>query len=244
MSDEQIPDPDSDLTAAEFVLGLLSAEEMRAMRVRVAVDPAFAAVVAVWNERLALLADDVPPVEPGPDVWDGIRNAIAAPRSANDNGDARRVPSRLRAYATAMTAIAASLALFLGYQALREPAVVVQPVTVEAPRPLLATLASDRETTALTVAFDPRERLLTIMPGRLASEPGRARQLWIIPAGGAPISLGVIGPDGTVRRRLPEALARQFAAAATIAISVEPGGGSPTGQPTGPVIASGALVTA
>jgi anti-sigma-K factor RskA len=41
--------------------------------------------------------------------------------------------------------------------------------------------------------------------------------------------------------RLAETLARLLENGATIAISVEPRGGSPTGIPTGPVIASGAL---
>jgi anti-sigma-K factor RskA len=36
-------------------------------------------------------------------------------------------------------------------------------------------------------------------------------------------------------------MADQFAEGATLAISVEPAGGSPTGQPTGAVIAAGKL---
>jgi anti-sigma-K factor RskA len=41
--------------------------------------------------------------------------------------------------------------------------------------------------------------------------------------------------------RLADALAQLLRQGATIAISVEPPGGSPTGAPTGPVVASGPL---
>lgn len=65
-------------------------------------------------------------------------------------------------------------------------------------------------------------------------------EMWVLPEGQNPISLGVmdgkevvtidtdklIGPDGS---------------RATLAVSVEPLGGSPTGLPTGPVVASGQL---
>ena len=44
--------------------------------------------------------------------------------------------------------------------------------------------------------------------------------------------------------QLEDALAELMRQGATIAISVEPPGGSPTGAPTGPVIASGTLQSA
>jgi anti-sigma-K factor RskA len=44
--------------------------------------------------------------------------------------------------------------------------------------------------------------------------------------------------------QLADALAELMQEGATVAISVEPRGGSPTGSPTGPVVASGALRSA
>ena len=41
--------------------------------------------------------------------------------------------------------------------------------------------------------------------------------------------------------RLADTVAKLLQQGATIAISVEPPGGSPTGAPTGPVVASGSL---
>ena len=77
-----------------------------------------------------------------------------------------------------------------------------------------------------------------------AFEPGRAPELWLIPAGQKPISVGMIMPDKPTTLVLDAALLSQLGPTAALAVSVKPIGGSPTGQPTGPVIAKGAISTA
>ena len=72
------------------------------------------------------------------------------------------------------------------------------------------------------------------------AEPGRALELWAIAPDSAPVSLGLLGADAQGRVTLPEAL-RGEAGAITFAISDEPAGGSPTGAPTGAVLAVGRL---
>jgi anti-sigma-K factor RskA len=66
-------------------------------------------------------------------------------------------------------------------------------------------------------------------------------ELWLIPAGDKPHSLGLIEPGRPVRLDVPRDLAARITTDAALAVSMEPPGGSPTGQPTGPVIASGKL---
>jgi anti-sigma-K factor RskA len=65
--------------------------------------------------------------------------------------------------------------------------------------------------------------------------------LWLIPADGTPHSIGVM-PEKTMRVTVDEKMADQFDTGVTLAVSLEPAGGSPTGLPTGPVLASGKLV--
>jgi anti-sigma-K factor RskA len=48
--------------------------------------------------------------------------------------------------------------------------------------------------------------------------------------------------QGKLERRLTPAQRALLAAARQVAVSVEPAGGSPTGQPTGPVIIIAAVV--
>jgi anti-sigma-K factor RskA len=72
---------------------------------------------------------------------------------------------------------------------------------------------------------------------------GSDYQLWMLPGGGAnPVSLGLIsGVADTLLALSPAALA-VLAQTMTLAISLEPAGGSPSGQPTGPVIFTAPLL--
>ena len=65
-------------------------------------------------------------------------------------------------------------------------------------------------------------------------------ELWLIPAGGKPHPLGLLRADHTVII-IPHDLVPHTTRNAVLAVSLEPQGGSPTGQPTGPVIATGKL---
>ena len=53
-----------ELLAAEFVLGLLEGEDLLAARARAKSDAAFAEEIAIWQDRLAPLADTIAPRTP------------------------------------------------------------------------------------------------------------------------------------------------------------------------------------
>jgi anti-sigma-K factor RskA len=74
---------ETDLRAAEYVLGTLSADERAAYRHERAASPALRAAERAWEARLAPLSDAVPAVVPPPGAWEGIaaRLPSAAPRS-------------------------------------------------------------------------------------------------------------------------------------------------------------------
>lgn len=81
-----------------------------------------------------------------------------------------------------------------------------------------------------------------VVPGTpVAFEADRAPELWLIPAGGKPISAGMIALDHPTTLTLEPMLAAKLGPTAALAVSVEPLGGSPIGQPTGAVIAKGAI---
>lgn len=230
-----------DLLAAEHALGLLEGDEARRARLLAASDPDFAGQVAQWEARLAPLADEIRSAAPDPRLRDRILAAVAAkPRDGDNIVVLRRNLRRWRVLAGAMTAVAASLGLLFVAPVTQAPPVA--PPAQPAPM-LVASLASAEGSASLTIAYDSRRASLTIMPGRVGAARGHDHQLWIIPAGAAPISIGVVHLDAPRHMAMPPAMARHFHPSATLAVSVEPMGGSPTGQPTGPVIASGPLVT-
>jgi anti-sigma-K factor RskA len=225
--------------AAEYVLRLLEGEELLDARRRAAEDPAFAAEVAWWEERLAPLFAEFAEEAPSPDLWPRILRRLDEPGAAVVV--LKKQVARWRA-ATAVAAVAAAVLLGLQLRPDAPAPVPLPPVTTPAPL-LVASLVGEEAPEALTVAFRAAGRELVITPARVEAPSGRARQLWLIPEGGQPISLGLIASEGVQRRVLPAAVASRFASGATIAVSDEPTGGSPTGQPTGAVLATGGLNT-
>nr|WP_314444295.1 anti-sigma factor [uncultured Sphingomonas sp.] len=223
--------------AAEHALRLLEGEELMEARRRVSIDRAFAAEVAWWEDQFAPLFEDIAD-EPAPaDVWQRIIERLDGPAPA-----LLSIKRQLKRWQAATGVAAAAAAILLAVQ-LRPPPTPPLPRPEQArPAPLLvAGLSGEEAPETLSVAFRPDSRLLVITPLRIALDAGRARQLWLIPAGGQPISLGLIAPEGVQRRVIPAATAARFAEGATIAVSDEPTGGSPTGQPTGAVLATGGL---
>ena len=230
---------DDELLAAELALGLLDLPERVVAERRLASDPGFAAAHRRWQDRVAGLFVDAD-VAPPAGMWD----AIVARLPANDPAPDPRLLARVRRWqgasaVAAMLAIVSTAALLL-----RAPPapIAVTSVAPAAPRSLIAVLASPDRPAAVAIGYDPASRRMTVLPSRLA--PGaRATQLWVIPAGGAPRSLGVVSADAPGTRAVSPAIATLITPGATLAISLEPAGGSPTGKPTGPVILTGSVAT-
>lgn len=298
---------DREVRAAEYALRLLEGEELLEAQQLVERDPAFAAEVAEWQERLAPMLHGCRDTQPSPELWSRIDQALGDLDGHNVAALPRR---RARLWQAAAAVAAALLAVVLTVQfaseneapvprsaperppqrapeparrepqpptpappagptqtpdapaedarpapAPRQPEVALPPAPppprtpspVPAPRPvpttppLIASLTGAETGESLAVVFRRESGTLEVTPARLAPEPGRTRQLWLIPEGGRPISLGLVQVGRVNRQQLPATLAAQFVTGATIALSDEPGGGSPTGQPTGPVLATAPL---
>ena len=103
-----------------------------------------------------------------------------------------------------------------------------------------ATLLTADSQPALKV--EAHEDYLKVEPLTLAAiEPGQSLELWAIPPDGKPISLGVIPAGGKGKVELSETQKALIGKPIALAVSLEPKGGSPTGQPTGPVLYQGSL---
>jgi anti-sigma-K factor RskA len=78
---------------------------------------------------------------------------------------------------------------------------------------------------------------LIMHAARLPARPaGRDYELWALPKGGVPVSLGVLPSEGASSRILTAIQKRALAISNQVAVTIEPLGGSPTGQPTSDVI--------
>jgi anti-sigma-K factor RskA len=231
MSEDDTMDPggDGSFIAAEYVLGVLGAAERREVERRLSREPALASEVAFWEERLGGLADAVALVSPSETTWSRIESAI---------GTAPWLPSVWqslmfwRSFAIASATLAAASIAALAYIGL-----------VPAPRQsLMATLAGSAGQPNFVAAVTATGNSMVIVPAALLTNDPRAFELWLIPTGETrPRSLGVIQPGQPIKLEIPSDLAGRLTPDATLAVSLEPPGGSPTGQPTGPVIAAGKL---
>jgi anti-sigma-K factor RskA len=232
MSEDDTIDPadSGKVLAAEYVLGVLSAAERREVERRLAQEPALDLEVAFWEERLGGLADAVDPVAPSDAAWSRIEAAIAppAPRPAS----IWQSLAFWRSFAIGSGTLAAASIAGLVYIGL---------VPTARP-PLMATLSGSAGQPNFVAAITASGNSLTIVPAALLTTDPRSYELWLIPAGETtPRSLGLVQPGQTIKLDIPPDLAGRLTPDATLAVSREPPGGSPTGAPTGPVIAHGKL---
>jgi anti-sigma-K factor RskA len=235
--DHIAPEDEGRVLAAEYVLGVLGAEERGTVEKRMAEDPSFAREVAEWEGRLGGMASYVTPVTPPAQTWMRIEASLGAPTSTAAAPPATIWQSLAfwRGLGIGSSAIAAACLAAVVYLGTRPPS--------PAPRvPLLATLTGLKTNQPnFVAAISTDGRNLTIVPASLLTADKRSMELWLIPEGGKPASLGLIAAGQPVQLNVPPNLLPLVGSGATLAVSLEPLGGSPTGQPTGEVIAHGNL---
>lgn len=230
---------DDDLRHAEYVLGVLDAAARAAVEREIRDDPQAAAAVAAWQRRLAPLADEVEASTPAPYVWARIHDALqlAAPAAPRPRPSLWNNLHLWRWLGLGASVVAAASVVVM----LVQPHRAAVPTTTRAGY-MAAAIEQDNGVTGWTATMDLQHARMIVVPATpVALAPGRTPQLWLIPPGEKPISLGVIARDRPTSIALRADLLARLDTRALLAVSVEPSGGSPTGQPTGPVVAKGAI---
>lgn len=180
---------------------------------------AASAAVHRWEDRLMSLLPVLAPVVPSPQVWARIAQRIQS----------RTVDSkRGTGWWGWMAAGALALSLVVGI-AIR---------LLNPPPQIVAALGEDRSHPLWSVARSGDSGSLTIRALQdVRGNAQRAYELWALPRDGKPpVSLGLLPRTGGVERTLSAAQRLALLASSKVAVSLEPPGGSPTGQPTGPVL--------
>ena len=230
-TEDMTPQDEADLFAAEYVIGLLDPAAHAVAARRFETDPTFAHAVKDWEARLAPLIEEIGPVAVRKDLWPRI--AVRLPRAVGEGGVWNNLVFWRGATALAV-AMAATLAVvaFLPSASRPTPAPVVGEATLASTR-----LEAANGQVVFVVTLDATNRRVVVTPIGGDGAPGHSHELWLVPSEGQPVSLGVMPSDAAAAMPAIGALA----ADSVLAISVEPEGGSPTGQPTGPVVAQGQL---
>lgn len=227
------PDPNDDVVlAGEYTLSLLSDDEAAAFEARLASEPELRRICAIWAEEFSGFADEVEPVTPPDDVMTRVEMRLFGDSAAE------RRPSLWQRFGLSGLAVAVlAVLLFMSSEFLDQG-----PVPPEAPS-YTAEIAAEDRSLVIEAAYDSENAELYLE--RLSGEaaPGRSLELWLIAGENAPVSLGVLPEDDRAVFTLTPELQNALSGG-VLAISDEPAGGSPTGAPTGAVLATGAITDA
>ena len=210
-------------------------------------DAALCAAVTAWQERLARWVELLAPVEPHDEVWQALERRIVSPEpDIAARPFAPPSPAPIEPMATTLwrslgfwrgasgALFATAFALTIGL------ALLLRPVPGPTHTAVLAD-AQGRPVWILDARLPAGHLAVRALP-LAAPPPDHAYELWMLPASGAPVSLGLCPREGTVGIDLAPGLGTRLLTAAGLAVSLEPAGGSPTGQPTGPVVFQAVLV--
>jgi anti-sigma-K factor RskA len=197
-----------DALAAEYVLGVLDAAERAEVEARIKREPAFAARVAEWEDKLSGLNEGFAEA-PAPNLLPKIEARLFP----------KPVKTRRFGFLGWLSGAVVASALSLAAVSVLAP-----------PRPTpVATLATADNRLAYQVTHFGGSLQVTRVAG-VPAVPGQVHELWVIAPDANPVSLGLLEDRPlVVSYPVPPA-------GFVLAVSIEPEGGSPTGQPTGPVI--------
>jgi anti-sigma-K factor RskA len=211
--------------AGEYVLGLLAPDEAREIEQALVANALLRRAVAFWEERLHPISALAPEAAPPPGTWDTISERIGGA------GRAAQLPpwwNNAAPWRWATASLAAAAAILL--------VVVARPPS--SPQYMAMLSAPDQKMPGILVMTGHQEIVAHAVSGAVPPG-GRAFELWAIyPNVSRPQALGVIPANGILHvKDFPTTILQ----GASFAVSVEPMGGSPTGQPTGPVVYMGKL---
>lgn len=214
------------LDAAEYVLGTLDTDARVALEYTMQTDRELAREVYSWQDRLLPLVNRVAPAEPSNQLWPRIAQQLPARTIAP------RWWQKLVLW-QGLSAAALLLSVGLALQLARTP----DPAEVR----YVAILQTPAQQVAWVVESVDDETLRLRPVGKLpVVAAGRAWQFWTKPLNAdRPTSLGLVPANGELRvarSALPALGAQQL-----FEVTLEPQDGSPTGRPTGPILAVGRM---
>ncbi|SAL76193.1 Anti-sigma-K factor rskA [Caballeronia peredens] len=234
---------DDDLRCAEYALGVLDAQERQAFEADVARDAALQRTLETWQRRFAPLAEDTRAIAPPERVWTRIRRDLGF-MSPQPGAGARKNwwdSVSLWRWLTMGASVAALVLLGVNFIGTRQAPQAPTTAAVSSDY-LVATISRKDGAAHWTATVDVKRGTMVVVPVALLSMPAnRTTELWLIPPNAKPIPLGVFASDQPATMSLPPEIVAQMTAQAVLAVSDEPSGGSPTGAPTGPVLATGAM---
>ncbi len=217
-----------ELLAGEYVLGLLRGAARRRFERLLIEDARVCKAVVNWEQQLTAWNRGLEPLTPPDSVW-------------------RKLQARLRAETRSRRKVslwAAHARLWSGAVMLAPAFVLVVGVfigrSLVAPRgapAYIAVMANAKGRPLWLISVHSKSRRIDMQALANNTPPaGKSYELWMLPGHGKPVAMGLMNSEGLASASLDPRIIAALVSAKDLAISIEPYGGSPTGQPTGPVV--------
>jgi anti-sigma-K factor RskA len=228
--------------AAEYVLGTMRGRARRRFEdyLRMPAHRALRDAVAKWEAHLTPLAGAVPEMDPPKRVWARLEAQLFSSKTPAMTGassqNAPKTPANQGFFGLGFWR-----SLGLGASSLAGVLLVV--VFMGLPKsdePMLTAVLEDQGGARLVIDQRQPDQLEARLVRNWNPSNEISHELWVIPADGAPRSLGLVSNAGNTTIKMA-GLSAKLAGGAVFAVSLEPPGGSPTGAPTGRVVCKGAI---
>jgi anti-sigma-K factor RskA len=255
----------ADRLAAAYALGTLRGGARRRFEAQARQSPTLRAAALAWQERFSAITELQHPQQPDPNVWKRIENLVSADAAATaaPAANEKTPPKWWRGWAVGASLASVAmlgLSVYLGSELAsrdtriaqldrsrtalsQERAQLVSQLQATPEIRYFAVLSDDKSSASALVTFDPKHNTLTLKRlGGFQEGPEKSLQLWTVPPGGGPRSLGVLTGEPVIKLAAAE---NQVKNPHVLAISLEPKGGVPSdGGPTGPVLFKGPMLPA
>jgi anti-sigma-K factor RskA len=255
-----------DQLAARYAVGVLRGGARRRLEAQARQSATVRARILLWQERISAIMElpsvSMQSAHPSPNVWKRIENSLqalpqrllqASPKLQQLQDSIAHLRKHLAWWraGAALAGIAAAVGTLVSLQAsqslegrgqqIAQLEKQLQQQAEQQQIQYVAVLADEKSDASVLVTFDPdKKRLVLQRVGSYQEAADKSLQLWALPAGLAPQSLGVMGGDKVLKLT---AAPDQLKNVPTLAISLEPKGGVPSNSgPTGPVLFKGALL--
>lgn len=249
---DDIDPDDRSIIAGEYALGVLEGEDLAIAQRLYLSNRDFADNVRWWRYHLGQMAEAAGTYEPSADVWPAIERRLGEFDGGESPGIHRLEQPKAKnisvwglgfAMAGAAAAAAAVLTLLLVQPAGQGPITPIETAApISGPR-LIAQLQSEDGALVLTGLVDSAAQELSLNIEGFAPGDGQATELWVVPAGGAPQSLGLIPASGLFERELTETEREALVAGASLAVTYEDASNAPHSAPSTEILVIGGLTS-
>lgn len=229
-----------ELLCGEYVLGTMTGRVRRRFERLIDDRPYLQEAVSVWEQRLYPYSKNIPPQIPHHRVWKNIKREIVD--SYNFRPQENRVKGLWRKLfvwrSIALSALSLCIVLFVQQYFLPQNNMPLMPSYIA----VLET--GDKSPMFVATASRQASNLVIKRMDKAGMSKTNDLELWCyMKQSDKPWSMGVLARKEETVLPLTEHDWKMMAETRSLAISIEPMGGSPTGKPTGPVMYEGSVVS-